>query len=119
MARSTAVNFKLARLTTALALALPASVWSATPSSGTLTNSSGPLTYSAGPFLVANPTPVPQLDIGPRCIAALPCDDYTLNVSLPPGYGTSYPQAEIRVTLGWVDTGTGKSDYDLWLFRGT
>jgi hypothetical protein len=109
----------LARLI-ACALAAPVSVWAATPASGTLTTTSGPLTYSAGPFLVPNPTPIPEYDIGPECNnPVLTCDDYALTVSLPSGYAINYPQAEIRVTLSWTDTGTGKSDYDLWIFRGS
>jgi len=102
------------------ALAAPLSAWAATPASGTLTNTSGPLTYSAGPFLVANPTPIPEYDIGPECTNPVqPCDDYALTISLPSGYAINYPQAEVRVTLSWADAGTGKSDYDLWIFRGT
>jgi len=113
------IRTKLARLI-GCALAAPVSVWAATPASGTLTATSGPLTYSAGPFTLANPTPIPEYDIGPECSNPVqPCDDYALTVSLPSGYTLSYPQAEIRVTMSWTDTGTGKSDYDLWIFRGT
>src|SRR3954466_15548996 len=81
------------------ALAAPVSVWASTPASGTLTTTSGPLTYSAGPFTVANPTPIPEWDVGPECNNPVqPCDDYALTVSLPAGYTTTYPNAAVKVT---------------------
>ncbi|HEV8630034.1 MAG TPA: hypothetical protein VGV61_06925, partial [Thermoanaerobaculia bacterium] len=57
-----------------VALALPAPLWAASPSSGTLSDTSGPLTYTAGPFTTANPTPVLLVDSGPECFnPAQPC----------------------------------------------
>ena len=69
----------------AAALAFSAQIASgATPPAGTLTDSSGPLTYAAGPFSIANPTPVPEVDVGPHCNnPTLPCDDFALTVQLP------------------------------------
>src|SRR5438045_9701984 len=54
--------------------------FAATPPSGTLTDVSGPVTYTAGPFFQANQSPLGlgQLDSGPRCDAADPCDSFTL-----------------------------------------
>src|SRR6266513_3615971 len=93
--------------------------FASTPSSGTLTAASGPLTYDAGPFTIANPTPVLLVDSGPRCNGTTnPCDNYTLNVQLPSGYAAANPNASIKVTLSWVDTGSGQSDYDLYIFKG-
>ena len=92
----------------------------ATPSSGTLTDVSGPLFYDAGPFNVANPTPVIELDSGPECNgSAQPCDNFALTVTLPSGYHAANPNAVVKVTLSWVDTGSGASDYDLYIFKGT
>src|SRR5713226_5492358 len=92
----------------------------ATPSSGTLTDVSGPLFYDAGPFNVANPTPVIELDSGPECNgSAQPCDNYALTVTLPAGYAGAHPNAAIKVTLSWVDSGSGASDYDLYIYKGT
>jgi len=92
----------------------------ATPSSGTLTDVSGPLFYDAGPFNVANPTPVIELDSGPECNgSAQPCDNFALTVTLPAGYHAAHPNAAAKVTLSWVDTGSGASDYDLYIFKGT
>ncbi|MGI8437307.1 MAG: PKD domain-containing protein [Chthoniobacterales bacterium] len=93
----------------------------ATPPSGTLTDTSGPLTYTAGPFTQANQSPVGagQLDTGPRCDNALfPCDSYALTVTLPAGYATAHPNAAVKVTLSWNDTGSGMSDYDLYVYNG-
>src|SRR5437667_5040317 len=93
--------------------------FASTPSSGTLTNTSGPISYTAGPFFVANPTPVILLDSGPECSGSVqPCDSFALTVSLPAGYTTTYPNASVKVTLSWTDSGSGSSDYDLYVFKG-
>src|SRR5437899_3136232 len=90
----------------------------ATPSSGTLTDTSGPLSYTAGPFFVANPTPILFVDQGPECFGSeQPCDDYALTVTLPAGYHTTYPNASVKVTLSWTDSGSGSSDYDLYIYK--
>src|SRR5713101_5379959 len=92
--------------------------FAATPSSGTLTDTSGPVTYTAGPFFVANPTPVIEVDSGPECNnPAQPCDDFALTVTLPTGYAANHPGASIKVTLSWNDTGSGNSDYDLYIYK--
>src|SRR6266446_105469 len=94
--------------------------FAATPPSGTLTDTSGPVAYTAGPFFVANPTPVIEVDSGPECFGSeQPCDDYALTVTLPPGYAAAHPNAAIKVTMSWTDAGTGKSDYDLYIYKGT
>src|SRR5947208_10076924 len=95
------------------------------PSSGTLTDVSGPLTYTAGPFNAANPTPVIEVDSGPECGGlgapggnqAQPCDDYALTATIPPAYLTAHPNASIKVTMSWTDTGSGNSDYDLYIYK--
>jgi PKD repeat protein len=92
--------------------------FASTPSSGTLTNTSGPVSYTAGPFFVANPTPVIELDSGPECSGSTqPCDDFALTVSLPAGYTTTFPNASVKVTLSWTDSGSGSSDYDLYIYK--
>ena len=92
----------------------------ATPPSGTLTDTSGPLSYSAGPFNVANPTPVPEVDVGPHCNnPAVPCDDFALTVQLPMGYMAAHPNAAVQVNMNWTDAGSSKSDYDLYVYQGT
>jgi hypothetical protein len=92
-----------------------------TPSSGTLTDTSGPVTYDAGPFNVPNKSPLGfgQLDVGPRCNSnTFPCDNFALTVSLPSGYAAAHPNGAVKVTMYWTDTGSGKSDYDLYIYNG-
>ena len=113
-------NFRIvAALTLCLAGASLAVIsFAATPSSGVLTDTSGPINYTAGPFFVANPTPVIELDSGPECNnPAQPCDDFALTVNLPSGYAANHPGASIKVTASWNDTGSGNSDYDLYVFK--
>ena len=106
----------------AISLILPicAWLWAATPSSGTLTDASGPVSYTSGPFTGANPTPVPEFDSGPECFNPFqPCDDFALTVTLPSGYAAAHPNAAVKVTMSWTDAGSGASDYDLYIYKGT
>jgi len=83
-------------------------VFGATPPAGTLTDTSGPLIYTAGPFNIANPTPVPEVDVGPHCNnPTLPCDDFALTVQLPVGYMAAHPNAAVQVSMNWTDAGSG------------
>jgi len=92
--------------------------FAANPPSGTLTDTSGPITYTIDPFTGANPTPVIELDSGPECNnPTQPCDDFFLTITLPSGYITQHPNATAKVTLSWTDTGSGKSDYDLYVYK--
>jgi hypothetical protein len=89
-----------------------------TPPSGTLTDTSGAQSYTAGPFTAANPTPVIEVDKGPECNnPSQPCDDYALTITLPAGYAAAHPNAAAKVTMGWTDAGSGKSDYDLYIYK--
>src|SRR5713226_4594785 len=95
--------------------------FASTPSSGTLSPSTPLLTYDAGPFFQANQSPVGlgQLDTGPRCNSTtFPCDSYALTVSLPAGYAATHPNAAVEGTMFWTDTGSGQSDYDLYVYNG-
>src|SRR5581483_11113609 len=101
------------------ACSIASSASAAMPSSGTLSDTSGPLSYSAGPFNTANPTPVPEVDVGPHCNdPSEPCDEFALTVQLPSGYMAAHPNAEVQVTANWTDGGSGKSDYDLYIYQG-
>ncbi|HET7569026.1 MAG TPA: PKD domain-containing protein [Gammaproteobacteria bacterium] len=102
-----------------IALAAGGAAYAATPASGTLTATSGPVTYTAGPFSIANPTPLPEVDVGPRCNSPVePCDNFALTVSLPDDYTSTHPGELIRFSLSWTDAGTGNSDYDLYVYAG-
>ena len=95
--------------------------FASTPTSGVLSDVNPVLTYDAGPFNVPNQSPVGlgQLDTGPRCDdTSFPCDSYALTLSLPPGYIAAHPNSAFKVTMFWSDTGSGKSDYDLYVYNG-
>ena len=96
--------------------------FASTPSSGILSEATPILTYDAGPFNIPNQSPVGlgQLDTGPRCNDnTFPCDSYALTVNLPAGYTAAHPNAAVKVTMFWTDTGAGQSDYDLYIYNGT
>ena len=95
--------------------------FASSPTSGTLTDTSGSVNYTAGPFNVANPTPLPEgVDAGPECNnPSQPCDDFALTITLPAGYKAAHPNVSAKVTLKWNDAGSGQSDYDLYIFKGT
>src|SRR3954453_24227486 len=108
------------RLLSSIALLVAGAAGAATPSAGTLTDTSGPVSYTAGPFALANPTPVLLVDSGPECTNPVqPCDDFLLTVALPADYATNHPNDLIRFGMGWTDTGSGQSDYDLYVYSGT
>lgn len=99
---------------------LAALSFAANPPSGTLTDVSGPLTYTAGPFTQPNQSPLGlgQLDSGPRCDdVSFPCDTYTLTVTMPAGFAAAHPNAAVKVAASWTDTGSGQSDYDLYVYK--
>ena len=105
---------------TALCVLFAGPARAATPSSGTLTDSSGPLTYSAGPFFVANPTPIPAVDSGPRCNDPVQaCDNFALTIALSDAYLAAHPNDQVKISIAWKDSGAGVSDYDLYVFKGT
>src|SRR5579864_625184 len=95
--------------------------FASTPANGTITPDMPSATYSAGPFYVINPTPIPEVDVGPECNSTpgQPCDDFALTVTLPSGYAAAHPSASIKVTLSWTATGgsNGKADYDLYVYK--
>ncbi len=100
--------------------------FAAKPALGTISDTGATsLSYTAGPFNVSNPTPVIEVDSGPECHAAgvpggkqaQPCDDYALTANISSGYVAAHPNASIKVTASWTDTGSGNSDYDLYVFK--
>ncbi|TJY56657.1 hypothetical protein E4T66_19025 [Sinimarinibacterium sp. CAU 1509] len=95
--------------------ALPAVVFAADPSSGTLSPTTSELSYTSGPFIVSNPVGV-TANGAPDCIdPALPCDDFALNVALPDDYDQTNPGAVIRVAVGWD---APADDFDIFLYDG-
>ena len=99
---------------TAIAIAAIAAVVAAgavaatgsTPSAGTLTDTSGPLTWTGGPFAVANVTG----NAGPPdCTLPQSCDDYTLTVATPAGFGDTN---NLKIQVSWPNTA---ADFDLYV----
>lgn len=78
------------------------------PSAGTITDTSGPLSWTGNPLMVNNPTGT----VGtPICTVPNTCDDYTLTVSTPPGFGdTNY----LRVKIAWP---LAAADFDLYVLN--
>src|ERR1700720_2313596 len=93
--------------------------FASTPPSGTLSLATPVLNYDAGPFFQANQSPLGlgQLDVGPRCDAADPCDNFSLTVTLPAGYAAAHPFSGVKVTAVWTDAGSGRTEYDLYIFK--
>ncbi len=114
VSRSTIIRF----IFLSLALSVLQIAQASTPSTGSLTPTSGAQTYTAGPYYVANATPLPMVDTGPRCNGStFMCDYYTLTVTLPTGYAAAHPNDSIKVSVGWTDLAAG-ADYDLYVFKG-
>jgi hypothetical protein len=80
----------------------------ATPTSGTLSDTSGPVTWSGGPF--AAPNVSAQANGEPLCATPQSCDDFTLHVSAPAGYGTDH---DLQIKVGWTTAG---ADFDVYLY---
>src|SRR5260370_42576771 len=70
--------------------------FAAPPPTGTLTDVSPSLTYTAGPFTTSNPSPITQVDSGPRCDAQFPFDFLYLAMTLHAGYHPAHPDPFVR-----------------------
>ena len=105
--RSPRARFVAAGLLLAAALGA-GSADAATPSEGTLTDTSPPATWTGGPF--ANDNASALLLSPPECDATLnPCDDFTLHVTTPAGYGTDHA---LVVDVSWADP---SADFDVYV----
>jgi hypothetical protein len=78
-----------------------------TPNAGTVSDTSTSTTWTGGPFVVANVTA--QATGLPNCTAPQSCDDFTLHVSTPAGYGDTH---QLRIQVGWP---TAAADFDVYL----
>jgi hypothetical protein len=77
------------------------------PDQGTLTDSSTTVSWTGGPFAVPNVSGT-ALD-APDCTAPESCDDYTLHVSTPAGYGDTH---SLRVDVAWPQAA---ADFDVYV----
>jgi serine protease AprX len=110
------MNSVVVRLLALLALILGLRAEAATPSSGALSPATPTLDYVVGPFSQSNPTPIPDVDDGPRCNLNFPCDSYQLTVTVPVGYVAANPNAKVRISTRWA--AASPSDYDLHIYAG-
>jgi hypothetical protein len=79
----------------------------ATPNEGTVSDTSTSTTWSGGPFATPNATGN-ALD-QPDCSLPQSCDDYTLHVSTPAGYGSTHT---LDVKVAWTNTA---ADFDVYV----
>ena len=77
------------------------------PSSGTVSDTRTSTTWTGGPFVVANTTGF-ALD-SPACDVPDSCDDYTLTVNTPAGYGDTN---NLQIKVGWPNAA---ADFDVYL----
>ncbi|HEY6804502.1 MAG TPA: Calx-beta domain-containing protein [Pyrinomonadaceae bacterium] len=83
----------------------------ATPPSGTLSLATPNLSYvGGGPYVVPNASA--QANGTPICNAALPCDDYTLTINVPPGTDAT---KRVRISVGWP---VSTADFDVYVLDG-
>ena len=79
----------------------------ASPSEGTVSDTSTVTTWGGGPFAVANVTGTALAQ--PDCSAPQSCDDYTLHVSTPAGYGTDH---QLQIDVQWANAA---ADFDVYV----
>lgn len=77
---------------TAAALLSVGSAFAADPASATISPAAPEARFESGPFL----SPA-----GATCAFTGACDSYELTVELPANYGTTNPEAFVRIGLGW------------------
>ncbi len=83
------------------------STTASTPSSGSISDTATSTSWGGGPFLVANITGT-ALDT-PDCSLPESCDDFTLNVSTPAGYGDDH---QLVIKVSWPTTA---ADFDVYV----
>jgi hypothetical protein len=99
---------RLAALGALLAAAVSMSTAdAATPTEGSVSDTSTTTSWSGGPFLTPNTTGT-ALD-QPDCTIPTSCDDFTLHVSTPAGYGTDH---QLTIKVGWTNTA---ADFDVYV----
>ena len=79
----------------------------ATPTEGTVSDTASSTTWGGGPFVAPNATGG-ALD-QPDCSVPQSCDDFTLHVATPAGYGTTH---RLDVKVSWANTA---ADFDVYV----
>lgn len=78
-----------------------------TPDHGTVSDTSTSASWGGGPFVAPNPTGT-ALD-APDCTSPQSCDDFTLHVSTPAGYGDTHA---LKIDVTWP---TAAADFDVYV----
>ena len=76
------------------------------PNAGTITDTSGPLSWSGGPFVAPNDTGTAG---AVDCTAPQSCDDYSLTVATPAGFGNT---DNLKISVGWQNSA---ADFDVYV----
>ena len=90
----------------AAAVVLPADA--ATPTEGSVSDTATSTTWTAGPFVAPNASAQAG---DPVCGSEQLCDDYTLHVSTPPGYGDGH---QLAISVSWANTA---ADFDVYVLN--
>ncbi|MEO5711713.1 MAG: CARDB domain-containing protein [Nocardioidaceae bacterium] len=78
----------------------------ATPTGGTVSDTSTTIGWSGGPFVAPNATGAAGT---PACTVPQSCDDFTLHVATPAGYGTTHT---LNLKVSWTNTA---ADFDVYV----
>jgi CARDB protein len=77
------------------------------PNEGSVSDAATSASWGGGPFVAPNTTGT-ALD-APDCTAPQSCDDYTLHVSTPAGYGDTH---SLKIDVAWPNTA---ADFDVYV----
>ncbi len=77
------------------------------PDAGSISDSSTSVSWTGGPFAAPNVTA--NATGAPDCTVPQSCDDYTLHVSTPAGYGDAH---SLKIDVTWPQTA---ADFDLYV----
>ncbi|MGN6782270.1 MAG: CARDB domain-containing protein [Marmoricola sp.] len=91
----------------AAVLGLGAASQASTPTAGTLSDTDPVTTWAGGPFVAPNATA--QVNGVPDCSVPQSCDDFTLHVNTPAGYGTDH---DLKIDVSWPDS---SADFDVYV----
>ncbi len=78
-----------------------------TPTKGSISDTNPVTSWGGGPFVAANVTA--QANGTPDCTVPQSCDDFTLNVSTPAGYGTDH---QLKIDVSWPNSA---ADFDVYV----
>jgi len=112
MSISTQTGRRLAGLSATAALVCASLTYSTSadasaPTEGSISDTSPPVSWGGGPFVAPNATA--QASGLPDCTVPQSCDDFTLHVSTPAGYGDTH---SLEVDVSWPQP---SADFDVYV----